>query len=46
MIIMSNKFNAYCWIEPVKEYTAEDKKRYAKKQEPHKGSWPSGLECQ
>ena len=31
MIIMSNKFNAYCWIEPVKEYTAEDIKNIRKK---------------
>ena len=31
MIIMSNKFNAYCRIEPVKEYTAEDIKKIRKK---------------
>lgn len=42
-IIMNNKFNAYCRIEPVKEYTAEDIKKIRKKQEPHRGSWLSGL---
>ena len=30
-IIMNNKFNAYCRIEPVKEYTAEDIKKIRKK---------------
>ncbi len=28
---MNNKFNAYCRIEPVKEYTAEDIKKIRKK---------------
>ena len=30
-IIMNNKFNAYCRIEPVKEYTTEDIKKIRKK---------------
>ncbi len=39
---MKDKYNSYCHVEQVKEYTAEDIKNIRKKQEPRKGSWLNG----